>query len=252
MAAPKWLQKLEPQNPPRNLRCLGLGTRIQKRLLDVIVAVGLVILTSPLMLLVAILVRLTSRGPFLFSQERVGLNLRRDGSDRRRQNNGDSIGMPDRRQVHDRRLQRAYGRPFRLYKFRTMRVDAEENGAQLASQGDPRITTLGRFLRKTRIDELPQLWNVLTGEMSMVGPRPERNVFVRELTEHIPDYLTRLGLKPGLTGVAQICNGYDNTIEGFRRKVGYDIMYIQNCCLNNDIRILLRTIPVVLTGHGAL
>ena len=133
-----------------------------------------------------------------------------------------------------------------------MRVDAEKYGAQFATKSDPRVTPIGRFLRKTRLDELPQLWNVLRGEMSLVGPRPERPEFIEQLTDEIPDYLNRLGLKPGLTGPAQVINGYDNDIDGFRRKVALDLLYLQNCCLLNDLKTLLRTVRVVLTGSGAL
>jgi lipopolysaccharide/colanic/teichoic acid biosynthesis glycosyltransferase len=152
----------------------------------------------------------------------------------------------------DRRKNANYGKPFVLYKFRTMRDDAEKNGPQFATQSDPRVTSIGRFLRKTRIDELPQLWNVLRGEMSLVGPRPERPEFIIKLSEEIPNYVERLGLKPGLTGVAQIVNGYDNNLESFRRKVTLDLLYLQNCCIWNDVKILFRTIGVVLTGKGAL
>ena len=133
-----------------------------------------------------------------------------------------------------------------------MRTDAEKHGAQFATNGDPRVTSIGRFLRKTRLDELPQLYNVLKGEMTLVGPRPERPEFMEELSEEIPNYLERLGLKPGLTGPAQVINGYDNNIESFRRKVALDLLYLQNCCLWNDIKILFRTFRVVLTGSDAL
>lgn len=158
--------------------------------------------------------------------------------------------MADRRKA-DRRIKKNFGRPFVLYKFRSMRVDAERNGAQLAEKDDPRVTRIGRFMRLTRIDELPQLINVLKGDMSLVGPRPERPFFIEQLSDQIPNYLHRLGLKPGVTGVAQVLNGYDNDLESFRRKVAYDLLYLQNCCLWNDLKILVRTITVVLTGHGA-
>jgi lipopolysaccharide/colanic/teichoic acid biosynthesis glycosyltransferase len=159
----------------------------------------------------------------------------------------------DRREKsNDRRQSTAYGKPFLLYKFRTMHVDAEKHGAQFATRGDPRVTSIGRFLRKSRLDELPQLWNVLKGEMSLVGPRPERPEFIKQLSDEIPGYLLRLGIKPGLTGLAQIINGYDNDLAGFRRKVALDLLYLQNCCLKNDLKILFRTIGVVLTGKGAL
>src|SRR5262249_21968326 len=123
---------------------------------------------------------------------------------------------------------------------------------QFAVKNDPRVTPIGSFLRQTRLDELPQLWNVLRGDMSLVGPRPERAVFIEQLSAEIPNYLNRLGLKPGLTGLAQVLNGYDNQIDGFRRKVNFDLLYLQNCCLRNDLKILLRTIGVVLTGKGAI
>ena len=132
-----------------------------------------------------------------------------------------------------------------------MRMDAELSGAQFALENDPRITPVGWFLRRTRIDELPQLWNILRGDMSLIGPRPERPEFMEQLSDEIPGYLDRLGLKPGLSGIAQILNGYDNEVEGFRRKIGYDLLYLQNCCLLNDLKILLRTVRVVITGEGA-
>jgi lipopolysaccharide/colanic/teichoic acid biosynthesis glycosyltransferase len=245
-----WLTTLNLQQAQIDLRSMGPGPRLCKRVLDVAAACVLLAIVAPLMLVVAVLVKLTSPGPVIFRQERVGLNLRRSRTDRRR----DSLGPPEgvERRTRDRRCEPAYGRPFVLYKFRTMRNDAEKNGAQFARKGDPRVTPLGRFLRKTRIDELPQLWNVLKGDMSLVGPRPERPVFIEDLSRQIPDYLQRLGLKPGVTGLAQILNGYDNEIDSFRRKVAYDLLYLQNCCLRNDLKILLRTVVVVLTGRGAL
>ena len=151
----------------------------------------------------------------------------------------------------DRRNKVGYGRPFVLVKFRTMRVDAEKYGAQFAEKNDPRVTPIGKFLRVTRLDELPQLWNVLRGDMSMVGPRPERPEFIELLSSQIPDYLDRLGMRPGLTGLAQVINGYDSDIEGFRRKVQLDLLYSRKCCLWNDLRILASTVTVVLTGRGA-
>jgi lipopolysaccharide/colanic/teichoic acid biosynthesis glycosyltransferase len=226
-----------------------------KRVGDLVISTALLVLLAPLMALVVLAVRLTSPGPAVFQQLRVGLNLRGDSRDRRGGGYDylHSAAAEDKRKGRrDRRRRRAYGRPFVLYKFRTMQVDAEKNGAQFAKQNDPRVTPLGRFLRKTRLDELPQLWNVLRGEMSLVGPRPERPEFVGQLSEQIPNYLNRLGLRPGLSGVAQIVNGYDNDIESFRRKVAYDLLYLQNCSLRNDAKILIRTIGTVVTGRGAL
>jgi lipopolysaccharide/colanic/teichoic acid biosynthesis glycosyltransferase len=133
-----------------------------------------------------------------------------------------------------------------------MSTDAEAAGPRFAVAGDSRVTPLGRFLRRSRIDELPQLWNVLRGEMSLVGPRPERPEFIGALSTAVPGYLDRLGLRPGLTGLAQVLNGYDNDMAGFRRKVAFDLLYLQNCCLRNDLKILMRTVGVVLTGRGAL
>ncbi len=254
MPPAEWVTRLHLDEPRRDLRCLSPATRAAKRLLDIVVATTMLVLLAPVLLLVGVAVRLTSRGPVIFRQTRVGLNLRDEpvSSDDRRSTHYDVPECLERRSGRDRRASENYGRPFTLYKFRTMRVDAEKNGAQFATQSDPRVTPIGRFLRKTRLDELPQLWNVLRGEMSLVGPRPERPEFIEQLSEEIPDYLNRLGLKPGLTGPAQVINGYDNDIEGFRRKVALDLLYLQNCCLVNDLKILLRTVRVVLTGSGAL
>ena len=222
-----------------------------KRMVDVAGAAVMLVLLAPIMVLVALAVRLTSPGPVLFRQVRTGLNLRQQ-KDRRAASS--AVGQINERrdQRPDRRMSEAYGRPFVLYKFRTMRTDAEKDGAKFAVKGDPRVTSIGRFLRKSRLDELPQLWNVLRGEMSLVGPRPERPEFIEQLSDQIPNYLVRLGIKPGLTGLAQIVNGYDNELEGFKRKVTLDLHYLRNCSIKNDIKILFRTVGVVLTGKGAL
>ncbi len=247
-----WLTRLDLDSPRRDVRCLSRSERFRKRAMDVVGASILLVVTAPVMLLFAALVRLTSPGPVIYRQERVGLNLRTGKKrDRRGEDTGPPEGQADRRSAADRRASSNFGRPFVLYKFRSMRNDAERGGAKLADKDDPRVTQVGRWMRVTRIDELPQLINVLKGDMSLVGPRPERPVFIEQLSSQIPDYLQRLGLKPGLTGVAQVLNGYDNDLESFRRKVAYDLLYLQNCCLRNDLKILLRTVVVVLTGHGA-
>lgn len=248
----EWLRRLKLHEPRQNIACLSLSTRFTKRFMDIVLATALLVVLTPVMLLVAVLVALTSSGPIIFRQLRTGLNQRWSRRDRRRHD----LELPaeveeDRRTVRDRRQEFAFGKSFTLYKFRTMRLDAEKNGAQLAVKGDPRVTPLGRFLRKTRLDELPQLWNVLRGEMSLVGPRPERPEFIETLSRKIPNYLDRLGLKPGLTGLAQILNGYDSDLESVQRKVTLDLLYLQNCCLWNDLKILTRTVGVVLTGKGA-
>ena len=249
-----WVTRLNLIKPRNDLRCLSQGTRIAKRAMDIAGATILLVLLSPVMIVTAIAVKLTSRGPSIFRQTRVGLNLRggKKPRERREPPPCDPPEGLERRTGQDRRELNNYGRPFVLYKFRTMRLDAEINGAQFATRGDPRVTSIGRIMHKTRLDELPQLWNVLRGEMSLVGPRPERPEFMAELSDDIPNYLDRLGLKPGLTGPAQVINGYDNNLESFRRKVALDLLYLQNCCLWNDVKILFRTIRVVVTGSGAL
>ncbi len=246
-----WLHYLPHDAQRSPIVPLPPRTQRSKRWLDVVVASIGLILASPLMLIVAVLVKLTSPGDVLFSQTRVGLNRRNRSPAERR---SDSIEYPtgERRFESDRRSRSGYGRPFTLYKFRTMVVDAERNGAQFAVKNDPRVTRLGRFMRLTRIDEIPQLWNVLQGDMSLVGPRPERPEFIEELSRDIPNYIDRLQLKPGVTGIAQVVNGYDNNLDSFRRKVAYDLLYLRNCCLINDINILIRTVYVVVTGKGAM
>lgn len=249
-----WLFHLKLERPRRTICCLSWRARVMKRAFDLCVATTMFIVSLPVMFLVGLAVWLTSPGPIIFRQVRTGLNLRGTRNDRRQILDADSLpaGFDRRDPEIDRRRDSAFGKPFVLYKFRTMRVDAEKNGAQFATKGDSRVTSIGRFLRKTRLDELPQLWNVICGEMSLVGPRPERPEFIKNLSDEIPDYLQRLGLQPGLTGVAQVINGYDNDIQSFRRKVALDLVYLQNCCLWNDIKILFRTVGVVLTGKGAL
>ena len=247
-----WLVRLHLERPRRNVHCLSWRLRVLKRSVDIVAASVLLVLLAPVMAVVAILVRATSPGPVLYRQVRVGLNLRGGGRERRSRRGGDLPEEGERRSGGDRRGGPSFGRPFVLAKFRSMRTDAEAGGPRFASVGDARVTTLGRFLRRSRLDELPQLWNVLKGEMSLVGPRPERPEFIRGLSREVPGYLDRLGLKPGLTGLAQVLNGYDNETEGFRRKVALDLLYLQNCCLRNDLKILLRTVVVVLTGRGAI
>lgn len=250
-----WVTRLNLVRPRRDVLCLSVGTRFLKRSLDLVVSLVMIVVLAPVLVFTALAVRITSPGPVVFRQQRVGLNLRggkETKKDRRQESAASILETGDRRKGIDRRANANYGKPFTLYKFRTMRTDAEKDGAQFATKGDPRVTSIGRFLRKTRLDELPQLWNVLKGEMTLVGPRPERPEFMEELSVEIPNYLDRLGLKPGLTGPAQVINGYDNNIESFRRKVALDLLYLQNCCLWNDIKILFRTIRVVLTGSGAL
>jgi len=249
----RWLREHRLTLPVTSISSLSSYAGFVKRAFDLVLALTILSLLAPVMALVALLVLCTSRGPVIFKQVRVGLNLRTLSLERRQ-----TPGSPPEEDLErragpgERRKMSAYGKPFVLYKFRTMCVDAEKDGACFAVKGDPRITPVGKFLRRTRLDELPQLWNVIRGEMSLVGPRPERPEFIKELSQEIPGYLDRLRLKPGLTGLAQILNGYDNNVESFRKKVFLDLLYLQNCSPPVDLKILVQTIGVVLTGKGAL
>ena len=187
-----------------------------KRLCDVFLISLLLILTLPIMALAAIAIKLSSPGPILYSQLRSGLN----------------------------------GEPFRVYKFRSMYQDAEKRGAQWASERDPRITPVGHWLRILRIDELPQVWNVLKGDMSLIGPRPERPEFDQELAKAIPYYQVRYSVKPGITGWAQVMYPYGASVEDAYEKVSYDFYYIKNYSLWLDLVIVLKTVRVVLFGKG--
>ena len=207
-----------------------------KRGFDVAVSFVALAVFGLMLPLLALVIKLDSPGSVFFSQERVGLNRRRARAEYEGQ---------ERRKV----LQP--GRPFKIVKLRTMGVNAEANGPQWAAKNDVRVTRVGRFLRKTRLDEVPQFLNVLRGEMSLIGPRPERLVFVRQLEKEIPRYHERLSVLPGITGLAQVINGYDDGIESVRRKVELDRQYIRGAGFRQDGRILLDTVGVVLKGDGA-
>jgi lipopolysaccharide/colanic/teichoic acid biosynthesis glycosyltransferase len=182
-----------------------------------------------------------------YRQERIGINRRR--GDRRLR--GLSIDEKERR-GRDRRVLVNFGRPFTIYKFRTMVMDAERGAPPVwARENDPRITAVGRVLRRCRIDELPQFFNVLRGDMSIVGPRPERAYFIGRIEKQLPDFHLRLRTKPGITGLAQVRLGYTNTDEGLRQKLHLDLEYIHTLGFWTDFKILLRTVFVVLTGKGA-
>ncbi len=193
------------------------GTRRLKRILDVGVSIVGLFLASPLMLLTTLAIKLESPGPTLYSQVRAG----------------------------------QFGKLFTIYKFRSMRTDAEKGGAQLAKENDPRVTRVGRFIRKTRLDELPQLWNVLKGDMSMVGPRPERPVFIEQLEQQVPFFKQRLYVKPGLTGHAQVRCRYGASTEDMVEKLQYDLYYIKSYNLLFDLSIMLDTVKVVLLRIGS-
>ncbi len=224
----------------------GIVTRAIKRTVDIIGALVGLFLSLPLFIIVALLVKLDSPGPIFYTQVRVGQN-RRKGA-RRNYNRAD---VPQRR-VRERRREDCMGMAFNVIKFRTMVHNAEkQSGPVWATRNDSRITRLGRFLRKTRLDEIPQFWNILRGDMSLVGPRPERPKFVEDLSTKVEGYTDRLSVKPGLTGLAQVSSGYDSDIASVARKVELDLEYINNWSLWLDIKILFRTVYVVLTGKGA-
>jgi lipopolysaccharide/colanic/teichoic acid biosynthesis glycosyltransferase len=205
------------------------------RAMNVLIAAIALFVALPLLLLIAVAIRLTSRGPVLYTQERVGLDRRVSGT------------KPEQ----SRRTRDLGGQPFTIYKFRTMRVDAEaQSGAVWATQNDPRVTPVGRFLRQYRLDEIPQLLNVMRGEMNIVGPRPERPTIFAELREHIKEYPLRQRAKPGITGLAQIYHHYDRSMDDVRTKVRFDLEYIRRRSLWEDLRIMLRTIPVVFLRRG--
>jgi lipopolysaccharide/colanic/teichoic acid biosynthesis glycosyltransferase len=207
-----------------------------KRVFDIAASLVALAIFGLMLPLLTLIIKLDSPGPVFYSQERVGLNRRRS----RDQFDGD-----DRRKV----LQP--GRPFRVLKLRSMTVNAETAGPQLAKPNDVRVTRVGRFLRRSRLDEVPQFLNVLKGEMSLIGPRPERMVFVRKLEKRIPHYNDRLLVLPGITGLAQVINGYDDGLESMHRKVELDREYIKKAGFRQDGSILLSTVTVVLKGEGA-
>ena len=192
------------------------AANLTKRIIDIFLSVMIILLTLPLIIISIILIKLTSKGPIFYSQERVGKN----------------------------------GKHFTIYKFRTMIENAEEYGPEWSGPDDPRITKFGKFMRKTHIDEIPQLFNVLKNEMSIVGPRPERPYFVEELKSQIPYYYKRLSIKPGITGWAQIKYKYDSSLDDVKSKLQFDFYYIENMSLTLDFKIILNTIVVVILFKG--
>lgn len=188
---------------------------IYKRILDIISSLLGLVIGLPIMVIIAILIKIEDRGPIFYTQERLGKNEKK----------------------------------FLVYKMRSMRVDAEKHGgAQWAQKDDPRVTKIGKFIRKTRIDEIPQLFNILKGDMSLIGPRPERPELTYEFDKEIPGFIERLYIKPGLTGLAQVNGGYDISPKD---KLKWDMIYIKNRSILLDISIILKTVGVVFTGEGA-
>ncbi len=192
--------------------------RLAKRLIDLVLSLIILMLLAPLFIIIAFAIKFDSRGPIFYLQERVGRR----------------------------------GRIFKVLKFRSMVVDAEDNsGPVWAARDDPRVTRMGRLLRFTRLDEFPQLLNVLEGEMSLVGPRPERPFFVEQIRKELPLYQRRHRVKPGITGWAQVKWGYDESLEDVRQKLKFDLFYMENMSLRLDLKILIYTIYVILTGKGS-
>jgi lipopolysaccharide/colanic/teichoic acid biosynthesis glycosyltransferase len=207
-----------------------------RRFLDIVISVVGLVIAFPIMLIAAILIKMDSSGPVFYKQVRVGFNRR-----------GEAMASADG--VEKRKTDYS-GSPFTIYKLRTMRSDAEKSGAVWASQNDSRITRIGNFLRKTRLDEVPQLINVLKGDMAIVGPRPERPVFVKQLSENLNEYGKRHNIKPGITGLAQTRFQYAASFEDTKKKLKYDLLYIRRNCLFMDTKIVFDTIGTVMFAKG--
>lgn len=205
------------------------------RVFNLVVATILLVLALPIMLITALGIRLTSKGPIFYMQTRVGIDRRWNRT----------------RALHERRREDLGGSPFTIFKFRSMKVDAESNGTAVwAKKDDDRVTAVGKVIRKARIDELPQLINVLRGDMNIVGPRPERpSIFVR-LREQIDEYPIRQRVKPGITGRAQVLHNYDTCLDDVRTKVSHDLEYMRRQSLVEDLAIMARTVPVMLFRIG--
>jgi len=215
--------------------------RIFKRSLDLTASTFGLLFLFPACLVIAAAVFLDNPGPVLYSQVRVGIN-RRGG-----RRNGSENEPPSERRKAD-----AYGRLFTIYKFRSMVMDAEsKTGPVWATAQDSRVTRVGRFLRRARLDEIPQLWNVMLGDMSLVGPRPERPTFVQSLSVSIPDYPKRCSALPGITGLAQVKSRYDTSVDSANRKLQYDLYYLKNGRILLDLKIMAATVKVMARGEGS-
>jgi lipopolysaccharide/colanic/teichoic acid biosynthesis glycosyltransferase len=230
----RWLRLVEEVDEPLVPRA---RSEALSRALNYSLALIALILLAPVLLLIAIAVKLTSPGPIFYSQTRIGLDRRWSRA---------AGGRPSSERNHD-----LGGRVFTIYKFRTMCVNAEHlSGAVWAAKEDPRVTPVGKFLRQYRLDELPQLFNVLIGDMNIVGPRPERPSIFAQLRKTIPQYEARQRVKPGITGLAQVNQQYDQCLDDVRNKLQYDLEYLSRQTLWEDIRIMLKTVPVILFKRG--
>lgn len=230
----RWLRLVEDVEEPAIPRS---RSEQLARALNFSLALVALLLLAPVLVLIAVAVKLTSRGPIFYSQTRVGLDRRWSRAP------GEA---PDRRRGHD-----LGGDVFTIYKFRTMCVNAEHlSGAVWAAKEDPRVTPVGRFLRQYRLDELPQLFNVLAGDMNVVGPRPERPSIFAQMRRTIPQYEYRQRVKPGITGLAQVNQEYDQSLDDVRNKLHFDLQYLRRQGFWEDVRIMLKTVPVVLFKRG--
>ncbi len=216
-----------------------------KRFLDIILSAIAICIFIPFFILIPLIIKLESKGPIIYKQLRVGKNRRRGDDWNSRLLYHSSSHSFDRRKTN------LHGQPFHLYKFRSMYQDAElRTGPVWASRNDPRITHVGRILRATHLDEIPQLFNVLKGEMSLVGPRPERPCFVVEFAEVFQNYTDRFQIKPGITGSAQIYNGYDTCLSDVKTKLSYELDYIKHGSIFFDIKLIFITIISMIKGEG--
>lgn len=199
-----------------NHQLMPVWQMVIKRLFDITASILILIILSPLLLAVMLITKLSDKGPIFFSQKRVGV----------------------------------HGKEFKMFKFRSMVVDAEKNGPQLSSEVDDRITPWGRIMRKYRLDELPQFYNVLIGDMSIVGPRPERKYYMELISQHAPHYRYLQKVRPGITSWGMVKFGYAENVEEMVERLKYDVIYIENMSLINDVKILIYTVIIVLQGRG--
>lgn len=187
-----------------------------KRIFDIVASLLAMLILSPVYLVTAIIIKATSKGPVFYAQERIGY----------------------------------HGKPFKMHKFRSMYIDAEEAGPALSKDNDPRITPFGRFMRKVRLDEIPQFYNVLRGTMSIVGPRPERQYYIDQIVKRAPEYLLLQRLKPGITSWGQVKYGYASSVDEMLERLRYDLLYLDNLSLSTDLKIMLYTVIIIIQGRG--